>query len=1049
MFKPDTFRFIILAVFCLSIGLVFATQLPIVRSKSENTIIKSAESNEIELIGNQNLLTLSPSPSPTPEIPHTLVGSYYLTDENIEAKLLLNNKGNTVLEVQPTLYNKQGQELQLPSVTVEPQNFRFINLNDWAAIGGESFKSGNIKLFHYGKDLVLGAQIYLTDETKSLTFEEKLAEKGKFDSHQQEAVWWMPSNDAKVKVVLTNTTNAPFSVTGKLAKKPNNTGSPQTFGLAAHQTKVLDLREDFTDGNQFANAEIIALSLQHSGVKDALLARVMVAEVQRGYSNVVQFSNPNNGSSSEYQGVGFQIEDIANQQLTPVISVRNVGTATATVTAKVPYTRADGTKDSITLPTEQLSGGEMRLLKVQRIIQRVRQENIKVASLEITYDTAPGSVIAAAHSVSDDHNQVFRVPMWDPLGQRSPTGGYPWHIEGTSATETYIKNIADYEEDYVAFLVWQNGGIYMIGLKSLAAHETVHIDVKKLRDEQIPDERGRTIPLYISSGQLQWTLRRKDNLPDDDARANLSLIGRSEQVDLTKKIVNNYACQNCCAGNFVTGYITPYPGDAEFGQNVQYEAYELGQTCYGSPYSMQIPSPMWSSSSQNIAVINTNGLAATVGVGQTNITASWHTTRFRENQSCPPGQVLWENGEEPDQCNKEESKETKGETTSNLAACGTCVAFGATVYGVSPLTVKPKVQRIQYQEPGTSNYIDITGTLYVLKETSVNFKAIPNPTNATFPTGQPFWSGTSGATGTGETKSVTFSTVSSSTSDYKTVIASNGTPITVNVIVYELTGTLTPQDNFTGRSQVRYGVAEKVDLNFSTIPSLTYQQIGELEWKRIMGSSQITNNSFDGSGLLTAPETSSSEVIKIEVRIGPSKGNGITYNKDVVAPNGAVAQQLSGTSIRHNRGFCHVATNIEAYLRPTDVSFSEVLFFEGETSAIASGYYANINCPQPPLPPNPNCAMHPLGGTMQIINCNILTGCFAFQDIIDTGDGPPPCTNGDFVWDIPWNYVFGAGSAHLITTARHHQYTTSPDRTSVEKAGAGPFTKRVSDRQVY
>jgi hypothetical protein len=123
----------------------------------------------------------------------------------------------------------------------------------------------------------------------------------------------MPSNDAKVKVVLTNTTNAPLTVTGKLAKKPNNIGSPQTFGLAAHQTKVLDLREDFTDGNQFANAEIIALSLQHSGVKDALLARVMVAEVQRGYSNVVRFSNPSGGSSSEHQGVGFQIEDIANQ----------------------------------------------------------------------------------------------------------------------------------------------------------------------------------------------------------------------------------------------------------------------------------------------------------------------------------------------------------------------------------------------------------------------------------------------------------------------------------------------------------------------------------------------------------------------------------------------------------------------------------------------------------------------------------------------------------------------------------------------------------------
>jgi hypothetical protein len=66
------------------------------------------------------------------------------------------------------------------------------------------------------------------------------------------------------------------------------------------------------------------------------------------------------------------------------------------------------------------------------------------------------------------------------MNQRSPTGGYPWRIEATSNTETYIKNITDVEEDYIAFLVWENGGMYMIGQKSIAAHETVHIDVKDL-----------------------------------------------------------------------------------------------------------------------------------------------------------------------------------------------------------------------------------------------------------------------------------------------------------------------------------------------------------------------------------------------------------------------------------------------------------------------------------------------------------------------------------------------------------------------------------------
>lgn len=189
-------------LFCILISLVFAAQT----QHAGNSVSES----KVSLA----------SPTPTPENPHTLVGSYYTLENNIDAKLLLNNKGTAQLAIQPTLYNFQGQELQLPIVTVEPQSYRFINLQDWAAIGGESFRSGNIKLFHYGNDLVLGAQIYLTDEANSLTFEEKLAELGKFNSQRQEAVWWMPSAQADIRVVLTNTSTTPLSVTGTLAKKP-------------------------------------------------------------------------------------------------------------------------------------------------------------------------------------------------------------------------------------------------------------------------------------------------------------------------------------------------------------------------------------------------------------------------------------------------------------------------------------------------------------------------------------------------------------------------------------------------------------------------------------------------------------------------------------------------------------------------------------------------------------------------------------------------------------------------------------------------------------
>lgn len=217
-----------------------------------------------------------------PNTPHWLVGSYYSTQKGLKATLLLNNKGGQALEVRPTIYNLSGQAIEIPAVSIEASSFRFVNLQDWAAIGGESFSQGSIKLFHVGKDLVLGAQIYLTDEANSLSYEEKLAEVGLFDSRGYEGVWWMPSRQAEVQIVLSNTTDSSLPVTARLSKRPHHSGETQVVELAAHETRVLDLRQHFADGEHFANSEVLALSLEHTGVQSALLARAMIKDAGAG-----------------------------------------------------------------------------------------------------------------------------------------------------------------------------------------------------------------------------------------------------------------------------------------------------------------------------------------------------------------------------------------------------------------------------------------------------------------------------------------------------------------------------------------------------------------------------------------------------------------------------------------------------------------------------------------------------------------------------------------------------------------------------------------------
>ncbi len=527
--RKSVVRFFFFTVLCLFVGFLFAAQLPGVKSQSQSV----------------NLPIVSPSP--TPEQQHNVVAAFYDVQNFPSARLLLNNKGLEPLEVRPTLYNLDGNILQVPSVMVDANSHRFINLGEWANLGGESFKRGSIKLFHTGKDLIMGSQIYLEDEAQSISFEERFIELGNFDSRRLEGIWYMPRNQTQVTFILCNTSDQALSVNARLSKNPRQSGLEHTFLLMPHQTRVLDLRNDFTDGINFADGRIMGLSLAHTGEKSALKAHGQIKDAPKGYSNIISFSNPNTGKSSELHGSGLHVGTVGNVNVDSVVAVKNVGTENANVTAKVPYTRTNGATGIVNLSTVNLRPGEMRLLDMTSVTQRGQQEQIEIAGIEINYNTTPGSVVVSAQSITQNLRLNFRVPMGDPYAQSSSTGGYPWRIEETSSTFAYIKNTTDIEKEYVAALTWE-GGTYMIGLKKIAPRQTVQIDVKKLRDTQTPDTRGITIPQNINSGQIKWTIRSEKYSPDQPLQ-KFELTGRSEQIDTVKGISSSYACHNCCQKN--------------------------------------------------------------------------------------------------------------------------------------------------------------------------------------------------------------------------------------------------------------------------------------------------------------------------------------------------------------------------------------------------------------------------------------------------------------------------------------------------------------------
>lgn len=546
--------------------------------------------------------------------PHLLAGSYYKVTDGFSAKLLLNNKGPVPIEVQPTLFSLNGQRFDLPTVTAEANNHQFIDFRDWAALAGPQFSEGSIQVFHRGKDLVLGVQIYLTDETHSLSFDEKLTELGK-GSTRLEGVWWLPSPKGEGSLVVSNTTDSSLCAVTKVQGESPRKEAGLAIELSPHETRVIDIKTGILQREHGAMSQFGSISIEHNGAAGAVLARAMAFESMSGYSLPVQFSNPAGAKSNNLQGAGLRLSDVRGDRLSAKVVLHNASAAEMIVNGRVPYATKDGSTGELYLPQQQLPAGDTKVMDVSQLltIQGVRSNSVSSAGLELQHTGDLGSLITSVFSVSDSGNQVFRMPIWDVAAQRSATGGYPWYVEGDSSTVVYIKNTTDTQRKFRLYLMYE-GGAYLYPLTTVAPHQTHTIDMRSLRDDQVPDASGNTIPLVITRGQIQWSMTGGEDRV---------LIGRSEQVDLRKSISSNYSCINCCGNSFYDGWVDPLFATGFEGDQMQFWAMQQDANCYGQPFQPYVANAAFSSFAPSICDSTFGGLTTHVGLGETSIEGGW------------------------------------------------------------------------------------------------------------------------------------------------------------------------------------------------------------------------------------------------------------------------------------------------------------------------------------------------------------------------------------------------------------------------------------------
>ena len=309
----------------------------------------------------------------------------------LSAKLLLNNKGPDPLTASPMLFSMSGQRFDVPPVTIAGQSFQMIDISTWINAAGPAFEEGSIEVFHMGRDLVLGAQVYLVDQNHSLSFDEKLVETKTFKSTRLEGLWWLPSQKGQVMLALSNNSDAAVSATVTVNGQTPQRDGQQDVTLLAHETQLLDVQSDVIHHPNGAMSRFGGISVNYSGAPGAVYARAMAQDLSIGYSLAVQFSDPAAAKSSQLQGVGLRLGFAGDEGLTPIAVVRNVGSSNTTVRGRVSYTDQAGTTNVIPIADLHLSANEMVILDLGELLhQHGHQQPDAVGGLELEYSTEKG-----------------------------------------------------------------------------------------------------------------------------------------------------------------------------------------------------------------------------------------------------------------------------------------------------------------------------------------------------------------------------------------------------------------------------------------------------------------------------------------------------------------------------------------------------------------------------------------------------------------------------------------------------------------------------------
>jgi hypothetical protein len=554
---------------------------------------------------------LGPSPTPhhcsscPPPSPRRIYAPAIELPEAGACEIVLNSRSPHPIDVTPTLYTIDGEQVNGKPVRLQPAEIRFVQVESLVPDRYRGKRRwGGIALSYTGGILEVWAQLTFhgvggrgsIDETFNL-FEDQ-------GSDTREAVWSMPKGSSAV-LALGNSSDTPIQTTAQFSD-----GESDVVNIAPFATELIRRHARERQGT---DADSDSVKLTTVGPAGSLRVAGFVVGGEPNFTSSIRFADPKKTVQPNLYATNLRLENTD-----PRLLIEN--TSDSRVSARPKFFPATGDQGNpIELPEIFLEPRQIVDVDLRPLTEAATtRTDLNSVSVQVLNSGAPGSLIGALYGTDKIKRLSYDVPLRDSGLMRTSTGSYPWRVDEDYTTIVNITNISDHPASFIVDIRYPTGH-YFFPAKELAANGTATFDLRKLISEQKPDNQGNVIPLSTTGGQFHWSIF--------GAPPSSKFIGRSEVVSVSNRVSSSYSCPACCPESGPFGSIIP-PDPMLVGNFRQVNTTGTIYDCNGYPTNIgSLSMDFWVDDSSIVSYSPESGGSTVVeglASGETFINGSWY-----------------------------------------------------------------------------------------------------------------------------------------------------------------------------------------------------------------------------------------------------------------------------------------------------------------------------------------------------------------------------------------------------------------------------------------